>query len=131
VRFAGNTIRRQPALPRSFVTAGRGNLGVHEADSRLMDISGQASKEPGTRMTKALTEIRSLARTYTRSAIRTLVTVMSHPKTSAAAKVAAANSILDRGWGRAHQPTGNGEGGPVKPFEGIERTIVHPENSNG
>jgi hypothetical protein len=76
----------------------------------------------------ALTEIRSLARTYTRSAIRTLVTVMCHPKTSAAAKVAAANSLLDRGWGKATQPIGNSEDGVLELIHRIERVIVHPEN---
>jgi len=81
-------------------------------------------------MAKALTEIRSLARTYTRSAIRTLVTVMCHPKASAAAKVAAANSILDRGWGKATQPIGNGEDRPLQLIHRIERVIVHPENSD-
>ena len=79
-------------------------------------------------MARAITEIRSLARTYTRSAIRTLVTVMCHPKTSAAAKIAAANSILDRGWGKATQPNGNGEDELRKLICRIERTIVHPEN---
>jgi hypothetical protein len=80
-------------------------------------------------MTKALTEIRSLARTYTRSAIRTLVTVMCHPKASAAAKIAAANSILDRGWGKAPYVAQNGEG-LQQTIEKIERTIVHSENSD-
>lgn len=79
-------------------------------------------------MAKALTEIRSLARTYTRSAIRALVTVMCHPKASAAAKVAAANSILNRGWGKVAQPSGNDASEVRELFEKIERPIVHPQN---
>jgi hypothetical protein len=35
--------------------------------------------------------------------------------TSDQAKVAAANSLLDRGWGKATQPIdGDGDGGPVQ-----------------
>ncbi|WP_291865733.1 hypothetical protein [Bradyrhizobium sp.] len=79
-------------------------------------------------MAKALTEIRSLARTHTRTAIRVLVNVMRDPKASAAAKVAAANILLDRGWGKAAQPIGNDEGGTLQLIHRIERVIVHPEN---
>lgn len=79
-------------------------------------------------MAKALTEIRSLARSHTRTAIRMLANVMRDPKASAAAKVAAANSILDRGWGKATQPIGNGEDGAFALIHRIERVIVHPEN---
>lgn len=81
-------------------------------------------------MAKALTEIRSLARTHTRTAIRMLVNVMRNPKASAAAKVAAANSILDRGWGKVMQPIGNGDDGALQLIHRIERVIVHPENSD-
>ena len=55
---------------------------------------------------------------------------MCHPKASAAAKVAAANSILDRGWGKATQPIANGEDGALELIHRIERVIVHPENSD-
>ena len=81
-------------------------------------------------MAKALTEIRSLARTHTRIAIRMLVNVMRNPKASAAAQVAAANSILDRGWGKATQPIGNSDDGALELIHRIERVIVHPENSD-
>jgi hypothetical protein len=91
-------------------------------------MSGQIPKKSGLMMAKALTEIRSLARTHTRTAIRMLVNVMRDPKASAAAKVAAANSILDRGWGKATQPIGNGEDGAFELIHRIERVIVHPEN---
>jgi hypothetical protein len=100
------------------------------ATRRLANISGKIPKRSGSKMAKALTEIRSLARTYTRTAIRVLVGVMSSPKASAAAKVAAANSILDRGWGKARQPVGNGEDGVLELIHRIERIIVHPENSD-
>ena len=80
-------------------------------------------------MAKSLTEIRSLARSHTRTAINVLVGVMRSKDATAAARVSAANIILDRGWGKAAQPLENGD----RPFEvihRIERVIVHPENSN-
>ena len=61
-------------------------------------------------MPKALTEIRSLARSHTRSAIKTLAGVMNSADATPAARVAAANAILDRGWGRAPQSITSDEG---------------------
>ena len=52
------------------------------------------------RMPKTLTEIRSLARSHTRCAINVLVGVMRSKDATAAARVLAANAILDRGWGK-------------------------------
>ena len=54
-------------------------------------------------MAKTLTEIRSLARSHTRTALRVLVGVMSSKDATAAARVSAANAILDRGWGNGLQ----------------------------
>ena len=79
-------------------------------------------------MPKALTEIRSLARSHTRTAINVLVGVMRSEEATPAARVAAANDILDRGWGKATQPM---EGdGALELIHRIERIIVHPENSD-
>jgi hypothetical protein len=80
-------------------------------------------------MPKSLTEIRSLARSHTRTAIKVLAGIMSCEDATAAARVAAANAILDRGWGKPTQTVENGD----EPFElihRIERVIVHPENSD-
>jgi len=66
-------------------------------------------------MAKPTAEIRSLARGHTEKAINTLASIMNQPKAPAAARVAAAKEILDRGWGKAAQPVdGDGEGGPVQ-----------------
>ena len=54
-------------------------------------------------MAKAATEIRSLARSHTDSALKTLVGIMNKTDAPEAARVAAANSVLDRGWGKAVQ----------------------------
>jgi hypothetical protein len=81
-------------------------------------------------MAKAVTEIRSLARSHTRTAINVLVGVMRSKDATAAAKVSAANAILDRGWGKATQPLENGDDGALELIHRIERIIVHPENSD-
>jgi len=62
---------------------------------------------------RAPTDIRSLARQQTLPAIRTLTRIMHDADQPGSARVLAANSLLDRGWGKAAQPmTGeNGEGG--------------------
>jgi hypothetical protein len=81
-------------------------------------------------MTKTVTQIRSLARSYTRVAINVLVGVMRAKDATAAARVSAANAILDRGWGKATQPLENGDDGALELIHRIERIIVHPENSD-
>ena len=47
-----------------------------------------------------------------------------------AARVSAANAILDRGWGNATQPLESGNDGALELVHRIERVIVHPENSD-
>jgi hypothetical protein len=79
---------------------------------------------------RAVTEIRSLARSHTRTALNVLVGVMRSKDATAAAKVSAANAILDRGWGKAVQAIENGGDGPLELIHKIERIIVHPENSD-
>ncbi len=65
-------------------------------------------------MAKAKADIRSLARSQTEKAIKVLVGIMSQSKAPAAARVAAANALLDRGWGKAAQSHTDGDGGPVR-----------------
>lgn len=79
---------------------------------------------------RTLTEIRSLARSHTRTAIRVLVGVMRSEDATPAARVSAANAILDRGWGKAAQPVENGQDGMLELIHRIERIIVHPASSN-
>jgi hypothetical protein len=45
-----------------------------------------------------------------------------------AARVSAANAILERGWGKATQTLQNGDDGALELIHRIERIIVHPEN---
>jgi hypothetical protein len=79
-------------------------------------------------MVRSITEIRSLARSHTRTALNVLVGVMRSKDATATAKVSAANAILDRGWGKATQAIGNSDDGALELIHRIERVIVHPEN---
>jgi hypothetical protein len=71
-------------------------------------------------MAKSVIQIRSLARSYTRTAINVLVGVMRAKDATAAARVSAANAILDRGWGKATQPLENGDDGALELIHRIE-----------
>jgi hypothetical protein len=64
-------------------------------------------------MAKASAEIRSLARSHTTKAVNVLVGIMNEKKAPAAARVAAANSIIDRGWGKAATILEDGDGNPL------------------
>ena len=75
-------------------------------------------------MSKAPTDIRSLARTHTELAINVLVGVASSDKAPEASRVSAATALLDRGWGKPTQPiSGDDDAGPVR-IQRIERVIV-------
>ena len=78
-----------------------------------------------------LTQIRSLARSHTKAAINVLVKIMQSKDATPAARVSAANAILDRGWGKAAQPSESGNDGPVELPQRIERVIVNPEDPDG
>lgn len=54
-------------------------------------------------MAKAILEIRSLARAHTETAIGTLSHIMRQESAPPSARVAAAQALLDRGWGKAEQ----------------------------
>ena len=69
---------------------------------------------------KTLVEIRSLARSHTRTAIRVLVGIMRCEDATPAARVSAANAILDRGWGKATQPLENSGDGALELIHRIE-----------
>ncbi|WOH68095.1 hypothetical protein [Bradyrhizobium sp. BWA-3-5] len=79
---------------------------------------------------KALLEIRSLARSHTRTAIRVLVGIMRSEDATPAARVSAAHAILDRGWGKATQPLENSGEGTLELIHRIERVIVHPDRGD-
>lgn len=60
------------------------------------------------------TPLREAAREYSQEALATLAEVMRNTNEPAAARVSAANALLDRGYGRPNQIlSGDEEGGPV------------------
>lgn len=79
-------------------------------------------------MAKTPIEIRSLARSHTRSAILALAGVMRSKDATHAARVSAANALLDRGWGKPPQAIENGEDGALELIHRIERVIVRPDD---
>jgi hypothetical protein len=68
------------------------------------------SGNPGGRP-KVVAEVKELARAHTGEAIETLVSIMTNIKSAPAARVSAANALLDRGYGKPPQHI-TGEGGP-------------------
>jgi hypothetical protein len=76
---------------------------------------------------KAPSLIRSLARSHTEAALNVLTGIMNQSSAPESARVAAANSLLDRGWGKAPQAIigGDEEDGPVK----LEITWQKPDES--
>src|SRR5262245_49847039 len=57
----------------------------------------------GGQMAKTPLEIASLARMHTKKAVKTLAAIMNEPHAPYAARVAAAEALLDRGWGKPKQ----------------------------
>jgi hypothetical protein len=63
---------------------------------------------------KTPTEIKSLARSHTTAALTVLAAIMNKQDAPESARIAAANSLLDRGWGKATQPiAGDETSGPI------------------
>src|SRR5713226_6999481 len=78
-------------------------------------------------MARIPTQIRLAARGHTLSAIRTLAAIMTSPRASAAARVSAANAMLDRGWGRPKQAIASDDERPPTIGQ-IMRVIVDPKD---
>lgn len=73
------------------------------------------SGNPGGRP-KVLAEVRELAREHTEAAIRGLARVLVEKKAPAMARIAAAEALLNRGWGKPAQAVevSGPDGEPVK-----------------
>ena len=71
-------------------------------------------------MAKSLTEIRSLARAHTATAINVLAGIMQEAEAPHAARVSAATALLDRGWGKPTQPISGDDDTPLKIVHRIE-----------
>ncbi len=77
------------------------------------------SGNPGGRP-KAIAEVRDLAREQTEKSVQALVSIRDSTRAPPAARVAAANSLLDRGWGRPAQTI---SGDPENPHKLIVEII--------
>lgn len=66
------------------------------------------SGNPGG-LPKGIGEVRELARMHTKTAISALVEIVSNKEAPPAARVSAAGSLLDRGWGKPSQPVGGAD----------------------
>lgn len=82
--------------------------------------SGNPSGRP-----KTTGPIRDLAREHSTEAIETLVSVMRKADAPAAARVAAANGVLDRAWGKPSQPISGDE---ENPLEIVTRIILEAQS---
>lgn len=82
----------------------------------------EGAGRPKGSLNKATASIRDAAQAYTDEALRTLATVMREGD-SAAARVAAANSILDRAFGKPKQSM-DVEADVKTAISTIERVIV-------
>jgi hypothetical protein len=88
-------------------------------------VKGQSGNPSGR--PKVVAAVRDLARVHAEDGISTLVSIMKDTANPPAARVAAAKEILDRGFGKAPQPMdGDGEGGPIKTLNRVERVVVDP-----
>lgn len=75
---------------------------------------GGARPNSGRKPGKVTAPLREIARKHAEKAVKALVDILDDEDAPAAARVSAANSILDRGYGKPSQPIdGDGEGGPI------------------
>ena len=77
-------------------------------------------------MAKAPTQIKSLARSHTETAVNVLAGIMQQTDAPHAARVSAATALLDRGWGKPTQPLSGDDDADAIRLELIKRVIVDP-----
>ncbi|MGA7805559.1 hypothetical protein [Bradyrhizobium sp.] len=76
-------------------------------------------------MTRAILDIQARARRHTAAALKALAAIMKNEEAPAAARISAAQALLDRAWGKPTQPmSGDEDGDPINVLTRIERVIV-------
>jgi hypothetical protein len=65
---------------------------------------------------KATADVKAAAQKYTSKAVKVLATIMEDKDQAGAARVAAANAILDRGYGKPTQAVNHGGNVTVRPL---------------
>jgi hypothetical protein len=73
-----------------------------QRDQKGRLLPGQRSINPNGRP-PAIRDVKEAAKAHTRQALNTLVSVMNNADAPPAARVAASEAILNRGWGKAMQ----------------------------
>lgn len=81
---------------------------------------------PKGALNKATAELKAIAREYTEQAVETLAQIMQTSE-SDAARVAAVNALLDRGWGKPSQVIAGDADNPVTVIQRIELVGVRPK----
>jgi len=108
-------------------------MSGQDTSAKIAKRSGRGSK-PGERRggrqkgtpNKATASLRDVARQYTEQAIETLVNIALSGE-SEAARVSAANAILDRGYGKPSQVVqGDEDGCPLRTVNDIIMRGVRP-----
>ena len=74
------------------------------------------------------TKVKLAAREHTESAIRVLARLMNDEEIAPTIRVTAANSLLDRGWGKPAQTISGDEENPLTLVRRIERVIIRPSS---
>lgn len=102
--------------------------------------AGRRSGSKGRITVELKATLTETAKAYTVQALQALADVLVNPKAPAAAIVSAANSMLDRGWGKPPQQlehTG-AQGGPIQVSDArerlehiIDRTAAEGAKANG
>lgn len=77
-------------------------------------------------MPKASADLRSLARSQTETCIRVLTGIMRSKSSPKPARVMAANSLLDRGWGKPAQTI---VGDSEQPLQVIIRKMLQDDDT--
>ena len=91
---------------KSWLAQNRADLISTEIKGELTPLCRPNSgcwQPRGSQMAKTPLEIASLARMHTKKAVKTLAAIMNEPHAPYAARVAAAEALLDRGWGKPRQ----------------------------
>jgi hypothetical protein len=82
-------------------------------------------------MAKTPTDIRSLARSHTAKAVRTLAGIMNEARAPAAARVSAAIALLDRGWGKPEQSLEITNKRDIREYSDAELLAIATRSSDG
>ena len=92
-------------------------------------LTSPVVKRPGSKAPPVMTELQSLARPNAVAAIEALVEIMLPDTAPASARVAAANALLHRGWGKCLPPHADDISKSPEPVHRIERVIVDRDPS--